>query len=755
MRISPLILLTLLSIAHCATADRANLPELTIPGAQGVNIHFTDPKPGEMKMLADAGFKWVRMDFAWGGIEREKGKYDFSACDRLLENLKPHDIRAIFILDYANSLYDNGLSPHTDESRAAMAAFATAAVTHFKGRGIVWEMWNEPNIKQFWKPTPSADDYAKLALAIGKAIRAAAPDELYVGPATSTIDLKFLETCFKAGCLNYWDAVSVHPYRQKDPETASEECRKLRLLIAEYAPKDKKIPILSGEWGYSSAWKNFDEEKQAQFLPREFLVNLYNEIPISIWYDWHDDGVDPKEGEHHFGTVHNAYTKDAENAYDPKRAYVAMKMLSQTLSGFQYNKRLVMDKQEDWVLLFNKGDDLRLAVWTTSNTPHDIFIPAAKGSTFDIVSADGSRKGKWTVPTTAIVVRAADSVQFLIPHGADSVLNAAADWERSPLEVVITAPKLELVVNEIGYIERGDEMENRPFSLKVEGNDPFKQQTTIIIANPLRFIPLAITGDSLWFEVQNPTGEAFEGEIMVRRYIGLKHSGFHFTPVILKSGEKSKLIDSSLKKSDSAYSIEFLVCRERMHDVITQIVKKSTDASFLAIEEAMGKDDAELKKGFELHADGDSKVHSTQTVTFEKPPSPVPTGGSAAIKLSYTFDAGWKFLELQPSAAPARKIAGEPKALALWLYGDNSNHALRLRFIDSIGQTFQATGPSIDFKGWKYLTIPMTGEDLTHWGKGDGQIHYPIHWDSLLLLDNTSREKSSGEIWVTGMTLVE
>ena len=36
----------------------------------GVNIHFTDPAPGEMEQIAAAGFKWVRMDFEWGGIER-------------------------------------------------------------------------------------------------------------------------------------------------------------------------------------------------------------------------------------------------------------------------------------------------------------------------------------------------------------------------------------------------------------------------------------------------------------------------------------------------------------------------------------------------------------------------------------------------------------------------------------------------------------------------------------------------------------
>ncbi|MEN6601658.1 MAG: cellulase family glycosylhydrolase [Bryobacteraceae bacterium] len=168
----------------------------------GVNIHFTDPRPGEMEMLAAGGFRWVRMDFHWASIEKEKGVYDFSAYEQLLAALKPYGIRALFILDYTNKFYDDDLPPHTEEGRQAFARFAAAAVKHFQDKSILWEMWNEPNIKQFWKPAPNAEDYSKLALVVGKAIRAAAPRERYIGPATSRIDMPFLEACFRPACLN-------------------------------------------------------------------------------------------------------------------------------------------------------------------------------------------------------------------------------------------------------------------------------------------------------------------------------------------------------------------------------------------------------------------------------------------------------------------------------------------------------------------------------------------------------------------------
>jgi hypothetical protein len=43
------------------SAQSLGLPEPGTLDGLGVNIHFTDPRPGEMKMLADAGFN----GFAW------------------------------------------------------------------------------------------------------------------------------------------------------------------------------------------------------------------------------------------------------------------------------------------------------------------------------------------------------------------------------------------------------------------------------------------------------------------------------------------------------------------------------------------------------------------------------------------------------------------------------------------------------------------------------------------------------------------
>jgi len=188
------LVLALLNLNPFLHAQDRPFPDITDPlSGIGVNIHFIDARPGELEMLSAAGFHWVRMDFKWDKTEHKSGAYDFSGYDRLLASLDKFHLRALLILDYTNALYDDGKPTHTDEGRAAFARWAVAAVTHFKGRGAIWEIWNEPNGSWFWKPQANAGDYAQLALTVSNAIRQAAPGEIVVGPAVSGVDTAFIE----------------------------------------------------------------------------------------------------------------------------------------------------------------------------------------------------------------------------------------------------------------------------------------------------------------------------------------------------------------------------------------------------------------------------------------------------------------------------------------------------------------------------------------------------------------------------------
>jgi hypothetical protein len=307
-------------------------PTLTPAEGLGVNVHFVIPRAGELEMISDAGFKWVRVDLMWAATETKRGVYDFSAYDKLLAGLDHRKMHALLILDYGNPLYaePGDTQPFTSRAgtgvfRAAFAAWAAAAVEHFAGRGCIWEMWNEPNGTGFWAPTPNTEEYIALARETAAAVHHAEPDEVLIGPAASMMAFDFLEACFQAGLLQDWSAVSVHPYRKTEPGTVAADYRKLRALIDRYAPAGRNIPIVCSEWGYPSSWKSYTEARQANYVPRMFGVNIANGIPLSIWYDWHDDGAMGDNFEHRFGLVHYTYHPGGSPIYDPKPAYQAMK----------------------------------------------------------------------------------------------------------------------------------------------------------------------------------------------------------------------------------------------------------------------------------------------------------------------------------------------------------------------------------------------------------------------------------------------
>jgi hypothetical protein len=322
----------------------------------GVNIHFTDPQPGEMSRMSEAGFQYTRMDFHWQDTEIRRGVYDFSAYDRLLNVMKTAGIKPLWILDYGHTEYQNG-PPTTAEARAAFAKWAAAAVSHFKGESILWEIWNEPNLEGFWKPRPDPAAYKTLAIETAQAMKEADPTCRIIAPGVSGVDFQFLGQVLSPELLSLVDGVSVHPYRESGPEAIWNDYGTLRSLIRNAAPTGRKdMPIISSEWGYSTFAKGgISEERQALYLVKMWLVNAAAGVPVSIFYDWKDDGNDPNENEHRFGTVRQDLT--------PKPSFIAAKQLLREFQGCTNFRRLTTKDPLDWIIVGGGPNKLVQARW--------------------------------------------------------------------------------------------------------------------------------------------------------------------------------------------------------------------------------------------------------------------------------------------------------------------------------------------------------------------------------------------------------
>ncbi|WP_445506440.1 cellulase family glycosylhydrolase [Niallia sp. 03190] len=345
----------------------------SIINGYGVNIHFTG-SPFDIKLIKDGGFNFVRMDLSWPAVESSKNEYDFknSGYDKLTQSLINNGIRPYYVLNFGNKLYEQGNSIITQNGREAFLKFVNQASLRYKNKGIVWEIWNEPNRKG-WDVKPNYDDYTILVKSVSKIIKRNDPSGIVVAPSLSGVtneSIGWLTEVLNRGMLNYVDAISVHLYRYESPETVSKDYQFLRNLISKYT--NKEVPIISGEWGYpiGKGWPelNFNENQQAIYAIRIFLVNELNHIPISIWYDWKNDGGDPNNSEHNYGLRQS-------NVIVPKLSSIAIKALTDVLSGYHFEKRIEMESPDDYVLLFkNKEDKVRIVCWSTS-LPHVVKLP--------------------------------------------------------------------------------------------------------------------------------------------------------------------------------------------------------------------------------------------------------------------------------------------------------------------------------------------------------------------------------------------
>lgn len=756
----------MVTLGGIAVGAPTGVPEPVVPLPFGVNIHFTQAPQAELNLLYAGGFRVVRMDLFWHEVEKQKGVYDFSSYDVLVRDMTERGIRILFILDYGNPLYDEGMAPYTDEGRAAFARFAATAAKRYAGKGILWEIWNEPNIF-FWRPKPNVEDYAKLALVTIDALRKADANAFIVAPASSGFPWDFLETLGERGVLAKLDAVTVHPYRHQSPETTGSDYRRLRALLDRYSPR-KYLPILSGEWGYSAIWQGMDIQKQARYLPRQWLANLTSDTFLSIWYDWKNDGEDPKEPEHHFGTVYHDLRL--------KPAYISAKTLTTTLNGYRYLRRIALPNPNDYLLLFRKGDELALAAWTTDD-PHPITLTLPRG-TVRVTEMTGKTRHV-TVSGAPFVLDLSEQPQYLLLPAHED-LRLVGVWSpvrqmvtvragvshgvpirlENPLPTTLSVTLLvrsgESVLGQVrAQLRAGEQREVRiPVTLLNRSDEQVRttvemvaEQASILqtatvwlcLANPLRVNLLPPSGRRVVVQIENPAGEALNATLQVQA--GSEQGS---APVRVAQAERTATVTVEMPKS--------LPADVRMS---AQIVD-SGGAVIARTEEARWSVLDVVRPDIEWRAwvDGDAKVEGKAEVRFAEAPELTPSGLRSALQLSYRFAKGWRFACANLPENMVR-IDGKPRAVGMWVYGDGSGNMLRCRITDSTGQTFQPDYGPITWRGWRFVTMRLDGGFPGFWGgPADGVLRHPIRWESVVLVD--SNQQSADQDWsiyVTGIAL--
>jgi hypothetical protein len=384
--------------AVVAAGVAQNRPELAVlhaegPVTAGIGIHARHPTDADLSDMKAAGFRFVRTDLTWSRIEKARGVYDWQEADHRIAAMWARGLRPVLILDYSNPLYATGAltarsqwpAPRDSRGVGAFTAWATAAASRYARYSPIWELWNEPDGDVFWPPNADPGQYLALAESSCAGIRSVDGRATIWAPALSSqhgrsaVDSSFLKTVLDSSLPSCLSAISVHPYTSwREIDSTPEYWNALRAL-AMRAPR----PFVSSESGISRvSGTRLTDATQASYLVRMLIYDHMVHLPVSIWYNWRNDGPDPTAFEDNYGLM------DFNDR--PKPAFMALAALIKQTNGLD-RECLVRDRGH--ALLYgwrqNGPDQLVLVAWSTTNIVPglsadpvgsiDVNLPGVKG----------------------------------------------------------------------------------------------------------------------------------------------------------------------------------------------------------------------------------------------------------------------------------------------------------------------------------------------------------------------------------------
>jgi len=339
-----------------------------IPEGEGVNLLPCAVNPKNIRYVKDIGFDFVRTGTIWSTVEKKRGVYDWTYYDYLIKTLISNGLKPLIIIGFNHPMYGarevfTGVS--TEEQRQGFARYAAALVNRYKGRGIVWEIWNEPSIGEFWKPSPNFKDYSLMANMAVDEIRKTAPNEIVIAPGIPIPNCgEFFKIIEKDGLFNKIDAVSFHFYPYITYENQTPEGLTIPYFVNAIQNQSKRSVVCT-ETGWSTAWPTMDERKQAAFLARQMVINRANGINLGIWHNLIDYGYSKTDPEMNFGLIRHDYT--------PRPSYYAVKYIIKKLKGKKFVKKIDLPSKSDYAYVFTDGKSEYLFAWTTGKR-HDVTI---------------------------------------------------------------------------------------------------------------------------------------------------------------------------------------------------------------------------------------------------------------------------------------------------------------------------------------------------------------------------------------------
>ena len=210
--------------------------------------------------------RYLRCAFSWNGIEPKRGELHWQFWDTLVKMAEQNHVELIPYVAYtprwaARDQKEFWKQPPSNPQ--LYADFMFQIVSRYRGRIRSWEIWNEPDNKDYWTGTP--EEYAELTMLASKSIRQADPHAVLVLGGIAYGPSRFFQTLIQACHLDrYVDIVALHAY----PESWLNE--RMETVFQRWVPD--VVRLLSADASGDALWLNEMGYPDYRFRPNQASI---------------------------------------------------------------------------------------------------------------------------------------------------------------------------------------------------------------------------------------------------------------------------------------------------------------------------------------------------------------------------------------------------------------------------------------------------------------------------------------------------
>ena len=294
-----------------------------------------------MDLIKDSGIGWVRMDFSRTKIQpqNEEG-YNFEDFDWLVHELRRRQIKIVGILGYSPgwAAADGKSWNSPPKDIGSFARYVAQTVKRYQGAVNDWEIWNEPNLSNYWQPQDDMVLYAQLLKASYQAAKSVNPDCRILNGGLVIQSPGDYEKFYAKGMNRFLDIFNVHLFVGATGVVNIDEklvgnAENIHAVMAQFGDEHKPLWITEiGFPGVPETVKKAElkfrykpgERQQAGLLTKAFRAVVESgKVDKIFWAFFQDTKNSFPDGADYLGLIRSDFT--------PKPSYEAYKELSKDL----------------------------------------------------------------------------------------------------------------------------------------------------------------------------------------------------------------------------------------------------------------------------------------------------------------------------------------------------------------------------------------------------------------------------------------